>query len=326
MPSVTYSAGTVIGHVWLNEVNVAVFTTIPTLAPLISPAFTTPSLGVATATSINKNIFTTPASNATWSLASGKVFGVLNSMSLSAVDGSALNIGTGGTLGTAAYTAASSYATLNYSVIAVAGQTNLTPSSPTDTLTIVAGGSTVLTTNPGSNSLTITTASNGLTLLANLVPTVAARVNFLSTFTASYDNYLIEVQGILPVSDTATTTGLQFQLAVGGVANSGTIYYNALSGASSGAATTQGTTGMSNSAAGKGLSGNFYIFNTNDSTNDKQCMSHLMGVDATTAHQFVSTGTQFNNSSVVTGISFFWGTGANFVATGRIRVYGISNT
>ncbi len=68
-----------------------------------SPTLTTPVLGVATATSINKVALTAPASSATLTIADGKTLTASNTITLTATDGSTLAIGTGGTLGTAAY-------------------------------------------------------------------------------------------------------------------------------------------------------------------------------------------------------------------------------
>ena len=75
-----------------------------------SPALTTPSLGVASATSINRVTLTAPATGSTLTIIDGKTLTVNNTIILSAAnDSSTLNISTGGTLGTAAFTAASAY-------------------------------------------------------------------------------------------------------------------------------------------------------------------------------------------------------------------------
>ena len=71
----------------------AIQTQLGLKAPLISPSFTTPTLGVATATSINKLTITVPATGSTLTIAEGQT----------------LTVTTGGTLGTAAYTAAGAY-------------------------------------------------------------------------------------------------------------------------------------------------------------------------------------------------------------------------
>lgn len=72
---------------------------------MTSPVLTTPVLGVAAATSINKVAITAPATSATLTILNGKTLTVNNTLTLSGTDSSTLNIGTGGTLGTAAYTA-----------------------------------------------------------------------------------------------------------------------------------------------------------------------------------------------------------------------------
>lgn len=71
MTSKTFSAGTVIDSNWLNDVNTAVYTTLATKVGAVSPVFTTPSLGVATATSVNKITFTQPANGATLTIPDG---------------------------------------------------------------------------------------------------------------------------------------------------------------------------------------------------------------------------------------------------------------
>ena len=74
-----------------------------------SPSLVTPSLGNATATSINKVSITAPSANATLTIANGKTLTANNTLTLSGADSSTLNIGTGGTLGTAAFTGATAY-------------------------------------------------------------------------------------------------------------------------------------------------------------------------------------------------------------------------
>jgi hypothetical protein len=63
--------------------------------------FVAPVLGAATATSING--LTITSTTGTFTLTNGKTFSVSNTLTLAGTDGSTLNIGTGGTLGTAAF-------------------------------------------------------------------------------------------------------------------------------------------------------------------------------------------------------------------------------
>lgn len=74
-----------------------------------TPTLVTPVLGVASATSINKVAITAPATGSTLTIADGKTLTVSNTLTLTATDASTLAIGTGGTLGTAAYTASTAY-------------------------------------------------------------------------------------------------------------------------------------------------------------------------------------------------------------------------
>lgn len=100
----------------------AVFATSPTLV--------TPVLGAATATSINKVAITAPATGATFTLADGKTYTVSNTLTLEGTDGATLNIGAGGTLGTAAYTASSSYQAADAGLAAIASLTSAADSFP----------------------------------------------------------------------------------------------------------------------------------------------------------------------------------------------------
>lgn len=72
---------------------------------LTSPTMTTPTLGVASATSVNKVAITAPATSATLTIADGKTLTASNTLTLAGTDSSTLNIGSGGTLGTAAFKA-----------------------------------------------------------------------------------------------------------------------------------------------------------------------------------------------------------------------------
>lgn len=69
-----------------------------------SPVFVTPTLGVASATSINKVNITAPATGSTLTIADGKTLTANNTLTLAGTDSSTLNIGSGGTLGAAAFT------------------------------------------------------------------------------------------------------------------------------------------------------------------------------------------------------------------------------
>lgn len=80
-----------------------------------SPTLTTPTLGVATATSINKVAITAPASAATLTIANNKTLTVSNTLTLTGTDSSTVAFGAGGTV---TYEIAAGTADLGTSAIA----------------------------------------------------------------------------------------------------------------------------------------------------------------------------------------------------------------
>lgn len=63
-----------------------------------SPTLTTPSLGVASATSVNKVAITAPATSATLTIANGKTLTASNTLTFSGTDSSSIAFGAGGTV------------------------------------------------------------------------------------------------------------------------------------------------------------------------------------------------------------------------------------
>jgi hypothetical protein len=117
-----------------------------------SPSFTTPSLGAASATSINKVAITTPATNATLSLADGSTLSTSGAYSTTLVSTNATNITlpTTGTLAT--LTGAETF-------------TNKTLTSPT--LTTPALGTPSSATLTNATALPLTTGVTGILPVAN---------------------------------------------------------------------------------------------------------------------------------------------------------------
>lgn len=68
------------------------------VAMTTSPSFTTPTLGVASATSINKLTITTPATGSTLTIADGKTLTVSNTLTFTGTDASSVAFGAGGTV------------------------------------------------------------------------------------------------------------------------------------------------------------------------------------------------------------------------------------
>ncbi len=103
------TTATEIGYV--NGVTSAIQTQMDLKAPITSATLVTPTLGVATATSINKVAITAPATSATLTIANGKTLTASNTTTFTSTDGAAVALGAGGTV---AYTgAALAYARLD---------------------------------------------------------------------------------------------------------------------------------------------------------------------------------------------------------------------
>jgi hypothetical protein len=107
-----------------------------------SPTLTTPTLGVATATSINKMAITAPATSSTLAVADGKTFTASNTITLSGTDSSTLNIGSGGTLGTGAFATIANYALLSGATFTGQIQSTLANSTTTGGGQIYLNGAT----------------------------------------------------------------------------------------------------------------------------------------------------------------------------------------
>jgi hypothetical protein len=101
--------------------------------------------GIDAGGAINKVTITVPANNATLTIADGKTLTVNNTLTFSGTDSSTLNIGAGGTLGSAAYTSTSAYL--------AAGVTSL-PSVTSVNGTSIPSSATLLTSTSTSSALT----------------------------------------------------------------------------------------------------------------------------------------------------------------------------
>ena len=160
-----------------------------------SPSLVTPDLGIATATSVNKVVFTTPSSDATLTLAGGKTLTVNNTLTFNGTDSSTVNFSAGGTIIYAAdklsaFTSSSSSADL-------AGIIN-------DETGYLTGAKLMFSTSPQVTT-SLTTDSTSF----DLINTTAVTVNFAKAATA------------LSIGAPTGTTTINNDLQV-----SGNIYFN----------------------------------------------------------------------------------------------------
>ena len=174
-----------------------------------------------------------------------------------------------------------------------------------------------------------TTASWGappaLVLLATLTPTVSANIDFLTTFTSGYDNYLIIGDGI----SVAVDDGMRIRLANAGVVDSGSNYYSVTAASSTPftAALTTAQVTSTITSAGVGATFSIEVKNVNDAVKLKTIKVNAISQSAATpAFTSTYTDTAYTPASTVSGFRLYLASGNNFAATGRVRVYGINNS
>lgn len=182
---------------------------------------------------------------------------------------------------------------------------------------------TAVKTFNGASLLGSGDISLGIVLLATLTPTAAANLDFLTTFTSSYDNYMIVGDGITPSAD----NNLAIRLAVAGASDTGSNYSAPLHISSS--TTTVAYADVINTVESTGMGANFkiYILNANSTTG-------LKSISVEAVCQNAATPGWANNSAsyayfaanAVSGFRLYWTAAANFAAVGKVRVYGYSNS
>lgn len=168
--------------------------------------------------------------------------------------------------------------------------------------------------------------STGLVPLAVLTPTAAANVDFLSTFSSSYDSYLII--GTNLNSNSGTTDILQVRLANGGTVDSGSNYATSTAYSSAAFSTTAAQVNISTNilAAGKGVNFVLIVKNVNSSSGLKTVsIQSEHQTNATPAWISLYAGAVYFAANTASGIRFLWSGGSNFIAQGSIKIFGIQN-
>jgi hypothetical protein len=235
--STMFTSPTFTGHPTIEGVTATGATGTGKLVFDTSPTFTTPTLGAATATTINKVSITAPATSATLNIGDGKTLNVLNAVTLSGTDNSTITFGVGGTV---------AYTRNNLSVFAATTSAQLAGVISDET----GSGSLVFATNP-----TFTTSiDSGATFGAFASATTLTIGN---TTAASTTN----------ISTAALTTGTKtINIGTGGTSTAVT---NINIGSSTGTTTTiYGFASTSPSFTTSVVTGNssFDVFNTTATT------------------------------------------------------------
>jgi hypothetical protein len=196
----------------------------------------------------------------------------------------------------------------------------------TSALQVVAPGTTgnVLTSNGTTWSSSAQTTTS-FVFLAAVTPTAAANVDFLNTFSANYDSYLILGTGI----NFAATDSLSIRLAAAGTADSGSNYVNVNGGPDINISSTSTSVLVSNSvlSTGKGCNFEILVSNANDAANFKAVNTASISNDvATTSYIYKQKLNAYFATNAVTGFRLFATGASNFAAVGTVRVYGYKNS
>jgi hypothetical protein len=187
-----------------------------------SPTLITPTLGVASATSINKVTITTPATGSTLTIADGKTLTVNNTLTLTGTDTSSVAFGAGGTVAYVANKLSVFAATTSAELAGVISDETGTgvlvfSNSPTlVTPTLGAALATSITATSGNLDIAAAAGNNSVNLVATGTGTVDVankRITSVAEPTQSSDaatkNYVDAVKTGLDVKDSVivTTTG-----------------------------------------------------------------------------------------------------------------------
>ncbi|NDB57217.1 hypothetical protein EB001_02020 [bacterium] len=161
-----------------------------------SPTLTTPTLGIASATTINKVAITTPATGSTLTIADGKTLTASNTLTFTGTDLSSVNFSTGGTV---------VYTSNKLSVFAATTSSELAGviSDETGSGALVFGTSPAITTS-------LTTPSTNFALLNTTATTVnfagsATTLNIGASSGITTINNDLTISGNLIVNGTTTT-------------------------------------------------------------------------------------------------------------------------
>jgi hypothetical protein len=201
-----------------------------------SPSLTTPTLGAATATSINKLAITAPASSATLAIADGKTFTVSNTLTFTGTDSSSVAFGSGGTV---------TYTSSKLSVFASTSSSELAGVISDET----GSGALVFGSSPSISSPTISGGSH----------TSASSLSIRSSGTGAFDLAFANSENLTANRTLTIATGdASRTLTVAGTAS--------VSGTNTGDQDLSGYVPTSRTVAGKALSSNVNI-DASDLTN-----------------------------------------------------------
>ena len=191
--------------------------------------------------------------------------------------------------------------------------------------------SQVLQTN-GSGALSFATPSSGaLTLLSTVTASASATVDVETTFSSTYDAYMLVISGATPSTDSVQ---LLARMKIGGSYISTSTYistggYTSLSGNQSATLATEIVliTSVWGNDAASSCDVVMYIFNPSSTAFKKQLFYQATSLRIDTGATQVQTrsGVGSNDGTgALTGMRFFASSGN--ISAGKFRLYGIANS
>ena len=201
----------------------------------------------------------------------------------------------------------------------VVGNTRFSPIDAQTYRRITNGAGTTDPSADPTNWTRVLLNNSALILLATVTPTAAANIDFLTTFSSLYNNYLIIGDGIKMAAD----DGVSLRLAVAGAADTGSNYYN--SAVTSSIAVNTAATVRS---AGTGTSFMIQVLNANTAATVKSVLATATWNSTVAGPVYTDSdiGASYFAASIVSGFRLFGALGSNFSAAGKILVYGYTNS
>lgn len=236
---------------------------------------------------------------------------------------------------------------------ATAGSTVLTLPSTTGTIVTASGTATaggvaygngttaaysaagtsgqLLQSNGVSAPSWVTASASALTLLSTVTASNSATVDVESTFSSTYDAYMIVMSGVTLQTD---ATRLWVRLKIGGsYISTGTyVYHNHDAPSGSGTYSSDISSTDTNffiskatgNAAEKSINGWMYLFSPASTAFAKQALWLTNSMTNTGANSWLEGGGHNTGTGALTGVRFLSSSGN--IAAGKFRLYGISNS
>jgi hypothetical protein len=183
--------------------------------------------------------------------------------------------------------------------------------------------------------LTGDSVRGGLVFLGSRTASASATLEFASLLSATYDEYIFEMVGLVPATD-AQNFLMRLSIDNGSNYKSGASdyqYYNVaknnagtdLGIASAGATAFIAASGVSSTAGDGGINGQIHLYNVNSTTQKKQMKYHINTYASATGGQFhVGGGTAVQatiTGAAVNAVQFLMGSGN--LTSGTIYLYGV---